>query len=262
MQNTLQRAAAALAFAASVLLSANAHAVAVDLELALAVDVSGSVNASEFALQRDAYVAAFQSDAIQDAIAAGTIGSIAVNYYYWSTGAPTAQTGWTLIDSDGAADAFADDILNLDPGFGAFASTGIANALTFGVDELLDLNADNGFEGERLVIDISGDGTENVNTNAAVNAQRDRAEANDITINGLAILTDVATLDDYYEANLQTSDGFTVAAADFDAFQTAIEDKLEAEIIIDPPPNGDIPLPATVLLMLAGLFAVGRFRRA
>ena len=47
------------------LLAGEAKAVPVDLELSLLIDVSGSVSASEFNLQRGAYVDAFKSDSLQ-----------------------------------------------------------------------------------------------------------------------------------------------------------------------------------------------------
>ena len=51
-----------------ILVPFSAYATSVDLELALLVDVSGSVNSSEYALQRDGYKNAFLSNAVQNAI--------------------------------------------------------------------------------------------------------------------------------------------------------------------------------------------------
>ncbi len=46
------------------------HAVPVGLELSLLIDVSGSVDANEYNLQKGGYISAFQSAAVQAAIAA------------------------------------------------------------------------------------------------------------------------------------------------------------------------------------------------
>lgn len=60
-------------------LSGQAQAVVVDSELVLAIDISVSVDAGEFNLQRQGYVDAFNSAAVASAIAGGPTGSIAVS---------------------------------------------------------------------------------------------------------------------------------------------------------------------------------------
>ena len=74
--------AVATAVAAGFATHAFAAPVAVDLELVLAADVSGSLDLADFELQRDGCVAAFQSAAVQNAIAAGALGKIAVSLVY------------------------------------------------------------------------------------------------------------------------------------------------------------------------------------
>ncbi|MCG8651904.1 MAG: DUF1194 domain-containing protein, partial [Pirellulales bacterium] len=80
----LRSSCSRLLFAGALLAVSSARAAPVDLELALLVDVSGSVNGSEFATQRDGYEAAFRDDDLIDAILSGNIGSIAVTLWYWS----------------------------------------------------------------------------------------------------------------------------------------------------------------------------------
>ena len=74
-----------------ILVPFSAYATSVDLELALLVDVSGSVNSSEYALQRDGYKNAFLSNAVQNAILGGTYKSIAVTYIEWDSSATTQK---------------------------------------------------------------------------------------------------------------------------------------------------------------------------
>ena len=62
----------------------------VRLALSLVVDVSGSVDTTEFNLQRTGYVNVFDGNFYNDVV--GT-GSIAVNLIYWST---TATSGCRL----------------------------------------------------------------------------------------------------------------------------------------------------------------------
>ena len=56
------------------------------------------------------------------------------------------------------------------------------------------------FAAARLVIDISGDGTNNVYP--APHMARDEAILAGMTINGLAILSKAGGLDDYFRANV------------------------------------------------------------
>ena len=66
------------------ILAAPAEAQAVDLNLVLAVDVSGSVNATRYELQRNGYAAAFRDPLVLQAIAAGTHQAIAVAMVQWT----------------------------------------------------------------------------------------------------------------------------------------------------------------------------------
>jgi hypothetical protein len=75
----LKAALAAAVASTTLFFAAPASAIPVALELALLVDVSGSVDAGEYALQKGGYVAAFQDPGLLAAIA-GLPGGIAVTY--------------------------------------------------------------------------------------------------------------------------------------------------------------------------------------
>lgn len=84
----------------------------VALELSLLIDTSGSVDSSEFALQRNGYVNAFNSAAVQTAIA-NLSGGIAVNLIQWSGANQQAQVvGWTHVTDAASAAAFATNVSN------------------------------------------------------------------------------------------------------------------------------------------------------
>src|SRR4051794_19231929 len=70
--------------AAPLAFSTPSQAVPVGLELSLLVDVSGSVDNSEYNLQKQGYVNAFSDPGLVSAILASTGGSIAVNFVQWS----------------------------------------------------------------------------------------------------------------------------------------------------------------------------------
>jgi hypothetical protein len=213
----------------------------VDLELVLAVDVSGSVDEEEAALQREGYVAALTDERVIAAIASGPLGRIALTYVEWAgEDYQRPVVGWTLIDGRDSAHAVA----------GALAIAPIVTARWTSISTALDDAAarfnDNGFEGVRRVIDISGDGINN--RGRSVVAARDAAVAAGITVNGLPILNDRPNpwggpppidLDSYYEHFVIGGPGaFIIVARDYGDFAAAILSKLIREIAGDLPAAG------------------------
>ncbi|GAA4254763.1 DUF1194 domain-containing protein [Azospirillum formosense] len=217
----------------------------VDLELVLAVDVSGSVDAEEGRLQREGYVAALTDPKVQAAIRGGPFGRIAVTYVEWAGDSFQRITvPWTLLSDHGSAEAFASSLAE-SPTLSA-QWTSISAAIDFSVR----LFNDNGFEGTRRVIDVSGDGINN--RGRPVQWARDEAVAAGITINGLPILNDrpnpwggaaPTNLDGYYEEHVIGGPGaFLVPAVSFEAFADAILSKLLLEISgLPPDPGGGSP---------------------
>lgn len=207
--------------------------VAVDLELVLAVDVSLSIDTGEARLQRQGYVSAFRDPQVLQAITGGILGRIAVTYFEWANAAHThLVVHWMLIDSEAAAETFAAALAERRPGPAHYTS--ISGAIDFGAT----LFADNGFEGTRQVIDVSGDGPNN--WGELVTSARDRALAQGITINGLPILDQgpgpfgrysIPNLDLYYrDCVIGGPAAFIVVAENFAAFASAIRRKLILEI--------------------------------
>jgi hypothetical protein len=204
-----------------------------DIERALAVDVSRSIDVGEARLQRQGYIEAFRHPDVIQAIRSGMLGRIAVTYFEWAgmTG-PDIIVGWTLIDGDASAFAFAEALGRIVPN--AARRTSISRAIDFA----LPLFEGNGFEGTRRVIDVSGDGPNNWGD--LVTSARDRAVAEGVTINGLPILDDgggmfssfnIPDLDLYYRDCVIGGPGaFIVIAADFADFARAVRRKLILEI--------------------------------
>ncbi|ABA21917.1 Protein of unknown function DUF1194 [Trichormus variabilis ATCC 29413] len=219
----------------------------VDLELSLLVDVSGSVDSTEFQLQRDGYVNAFSNpNLFNNFISKGNIGKIAVNYIYWSSTNQQQQTvGWTLIDSVAAAQNFAAAISAAPRPFSG--NTGIGSAINFATP----LFFNNDFEGVRKVIDVSGDGSTNIGANTA--AARDAALAAGVdAINGL-VIGNSTSLFNFYNNNVKGGTGsFVLQANTFQDFADTVERKLRREIVTNPQGT---PEPATLI----GLFGLGAF---
>lgn len=216
--------------------------VAVDLELVLAIDISGSIDREEAELQRQGYVDAITDPEIIRAIRGGILGRIAVTYFEWAgKGFQDRVVDWTVIDGAAAARAFADKLASLPVGSGPWTS--ISDAILFGGR----LFPDNGIEGTRRIIDISGDGPNN--SGRPVTAARDAVVAQGITINGLPIMNDRPTfgrmpmpnLDLYYRNCVIGGRGaFIVVAENFRTFARAIRRKMILEIAGTQAPPGRI----------------------
>ena len=208
----------------------------VDLLLVLASDVSRSVDAAKFKLQRDGYVAAISSPRVIEAIKSGPHGRIAICFIEWSgVGAQKVVIDWTVIDGAKAAQDFASQ---LDEAQRSFADrTSISGGIDFAMAQLEHAPV----QAARRTIDVSGDGTNN--SGRDVTAARDEALAQNVTINGLVILSEQPLswnadhtnppggLEAYYRNNVTGGpNSFVMVAENFNTFGQAILNKLVAEV--------------------------------
>jgi hypothetical protein len=243
-----RRQIAALALAAAILPAGTAGAAeAVDVELVLAVDVSGSVDAYEFQLQRKGYSDALRDPRVLDAIRANPLQRIAVTMVEWSGAEDQAiVVDWTLVHDEASATAIAEAILKPP------RSPGRRTSISGGIDYAMMLFGRSPFKATRRVIDVSGDGVNNSGRPAA--EARDDAVKAGVTINGLAILNDrpnpfrgyggmggagsygynaesTAPLDEYFSDKVIGGLGaFLITAKDFNDFERAVVAKLVREI--------------------------------
>ena len=206
-------------------------ATGVDLALVLAVDVSLSMDPEEQRLQREGYVAAFRSEAVQSAIRQGLIGRIAVTYVEWAgIGSQYVVVPWAVIGTAAQADGFADQLTRARPRRAIWTS--ISAALDFSVGLLRTT----GVEATRRVIDVSGDGPNN--QGREVSQARDDAVAAGIVINGLLLMIsaptgpyDIPDLDLYYRDCVIGGPGaFMVPVREVSEFATAIRTKIVREV--------------------------------
>src|SRR5262249_23118709 len=106
MARALRLLLAAIALIVSFHTAARA-AESVDLLLVLAADVSRSIDAQKFQLQRDGYAAALTDQRVLEAIRSSTTGRIAVCFLEWSgVGAQKLVVDWTLVKDEASARQF------------------------------------------------------------------------------------------------------------------------------------------------------------
>lgn len=208
----------------------------VDLLLVLAADISRSVDARKFKLQREGYASSLGSDRVLNAIRTGLNGRIAICFVEWSgVGAHSIVVDWVAIGSKAEADDVAARLLAAPRLY--MDRTAIGEAIAYAATQF----ARSPFASARRVIDVSGDGTNNIGRD--VTLARDTAVAEGITINGLAILSDTPLpynpqhthppggLLNYYRDNVIGGPGaFALAAESHEAFGDHIRTKLVREI--------------------------------
>jgi hypothetical protein len=217
----------------------------VDLALILAVDISGSVDPEEAKLQRQGYVDAFRDKVVVRAILGGNHGRIAVAYFEWSdawvqsTSSLCTLVDWTLLDSEGAIEAFTRRLENAP--ISIARRTSISGAIRYAIPMYRRMP----YEADRKVLDISGDGSNN--DGGLVTDVRHDALKERIVINGLPIMNDrpnpfgfpsETDLDRYY---LHCVTGgprsFVEVAQDFEDFPRAVRKKLLQEVADTGPLN-------------------------
>jgi hypothetical protein len=204
------------------------------LALALGLDVSGSVDAREYGLQRDGLAAALEAPGVRAAFLSQPAAPVRLAVFEWS--GPEQQrlvVDWTVVDGPAALDRAAARLratrsLYDDP------ATAIGAALAHGAGLLA---------GQarcwRRVLDISGDGPSNSGPHPAAVAG---GAFSGVTVNGLVIgprsranttkdLTNVKSLEGYYRAHVIRGPGaFVETARDFDDFARAMRRKLLREL--------------------------------
>jgi Protein of unknown function (DUF1194) len=176
--------------------------------LVLVVDRSKSIDDRELALQRRAYIRLLSDPSVVSALADARIAIVEFDTR------PEIVVGWT--DAAGAARAY-----RAKGPDGLRGQTGIGGALTTALALLTGKSG-------RLVIDVSGDGKENVD-NGLLSDMRAAAGQQSIEINGLAILNgDTPEIDRYYTQ--EVVNGFVVPVERADDFETALRRKLFYEV--------------------------------
>jgi len=204
----------------------------VDLELVLAVDVSRSVDPEEQEMQFSGYAAAFRDHRMIEAFTGGPVGAIACTMFTWSDwNIQEHLVPWMKLDTPGASQRFA---LAIDQ---APRRTHLYTSISGAMDFAAQL-FNQGYEGTRRVVDISGDGVNN--SGREVSHARADVLSRGIVLNGLAVLDrappppglmQMQPLDEYYQDRVIGGPGsFVMVAEGFAAFESAVRRKIIREI--------------------------------
>lgn len=199
----------------------------VDTALILAIDVSNSVDARRYRLQIDGIADALDDPSVQAAILGGPRQAIAIGIVLWAD-RPRFSVPWVRIASAGDAASLAGRVRRLARQGGEF--TCVAQMMRFVADKITPQIP---MRATRVVLDVSGDGRENCNPEAAPAKLRDELVTIGLTINGLPILegSEGAVLAGWYRENVIGGPGaFVLPAQGFEDFGRAFKQKFMTEI--------------------------------
>ncbi|SDE45383.1 DUF1194 domain-containing protein [Limimaricola pyoseonensis] len=194
--------------------------------LVLGLDVSGSVDAREYALQRDGVAAALTAPDVAAALLDPAMPPVRLAVFEWSgPGETRLILPWTGIDGAAALSAAARQIRSARrAGFGP--TTALGGAMGEGY-ALLAAQPDC----DRHTLDLSADGT----SNAGPRPQDTGAAPPGVTVNALLVAPEApgraAPLVDYFRAYvIRGADAFVETAIGFDDYEAAMRRKLLREL--------------------------------
>lgn len=223
----LVRTACLSAVAAIGLSATSANAATV--ELGLAIDGSGSISAANFALQKNAYIAA-----LSDITLLPGDGSVAIGIVQFSNNVQTVFTMAEITNANRAA---------LIAALTGMTQIGSTTSIAGAIDNLTAEIFGNSITSTRQVIDVSTDGVNNVGNLGTSKANALTAGIDQINCIGIGASADCAAV--------QGGTGsFSLTATNFADFEGALRKKLAIEI-------RGVPEPGTWMMMIFGFGLAG-----
>lgn len=198
----------------------------VAIELVLALDSSASVDIREFRLQLRGLARAFGDVDVAKAVANLAPFGVAVAVMQWGGESDSRVIiPFTVLKSKSDSIAFG---LRISQSRRRIRATD--TSITTAIKDSQALLENNNFDGQRLVIDVSGDGKDN--SGLDLDGARQRAKAAQITVNGLPIEADESSVTPYYREHVVIgADSFVEPAQNFEDYARAIRAKLLRELL-------------------------------
>jgi Ca-activated chloride channel family protein len=195
---------------------------ACDTALLLAVDISGSIDAGEYAQQVEGLADALADPDVADALLQG---QVALAVVQWSgTGRQALVLPWRRMLSPAEITRFGQAARTLPRSFDA-SDTAVGEAISFSLAQFGTVS-----DCRRHIIDISGDGPENAGF--TVGRARQAAQAQGVEINAIAIedMGSSAPITSFYRRWAITKGGFVLTARGLGDYPRAIREKLLREL--------------------------------
>jgi len=193
---------------------------ACEAALVLAMDVSGSVDRGEYLLQVEGLAAALADGAVRDVLVQD---QVALAVVQWSSlGQQALVLPWQRMLSPGAVDDFAARVLAMPRAFPG-SDTAVGEALAFSLAQFEAVP-----DCRRRIIDMSGDGDENVGFTTP--HARGAAVAAGVEVNGLAIEAMGLSITNFYRRWVITPGGFVETAQGHLDYARAIRSKMLREL--------------------------------
>lgn len=215
-----------------------ADGLATDANIVTCIDISDSMNAEEIRLELEGVARAVQSPDVLAAIRRGPRRRIGFAVFAWHH-FRYAIVGWTLIASERDALAVADTLahqvpINVEPGRQEpVPERGRFTDISRAIDHAWDMVGHSPFTSERLIINIIGNGKDNMGEDAMF--ARNRVVERGATVNGV-VIGDAPTVRDYYRRNVIGGPGsFVISTSQATGIIDAMMRKFLQEIAIAEP---------------------------
>ncbi len=196
-------------------------ALACKLALVLAIDVSTSIDAGEYAFQRDGLADALLDTEVVNVL---TRDQVALTVVQWSgANQQAAVLPWRRMLSLAEVQRFSNRVRLMRREY-VNSKTAVGSAIEFSLTQFGAVN-----DCQRKLIDISGDGASNAG--AETSNQSRRAARLGVEINGVAIDIIGNSISEYYRRFVVTPDGFVMTSTGFSDYPRTIRAKLLRELV-------------------------------
>ncbi|WP_189413533.1 DUF1194 domain-containing protein [Neogemmobacter tilapiae] len=197
-------------------------AMACETALLLAIDVSGSIDTGEYHLQVEGLAQALQDGQVQEALLKGQVALAVVQWSGFDQ--QTLVQDWSRMENPQDIATLIAQVQALPRAFDG-SQTAVGQAIRFSTAQFDPVS-----DCQRRVIDISGDGPENIGH--TVTPARQEAMAAKVTINAIAIEDAGAqvAITNFYRKWVITPAGFVITARGLEDYPRALREKLLREL--------------------------------